>query len=142
MEGGAERSSALILYHRLIWGILCIFLVRLHRPRLELSFSSTRQQRLPETGSWGTLATTSTPRFDTSFEHGFNSSCIIRLKRPSAPTASHISISTRMRVEGKIWTKTEHYPSVTITATNKLVITQQRGGKPNTWRTNMQTPSE
>lgn len=88
------------------------------------------------------LATTSTPRFDTSLEHRFNSSCIIRLKRPSTPTALYISISTRMRVERKIWTKTERYPSVTIAAANKLVIMQQRGGKTNTWRTNMQTPSE
>lgn len=48
--------------------------------------------------SWGTPATASTPRFHTSLEHRFNSSCIIRLKRPSTPPASYISISTRTRV--------------------------------------------
>lgn len=48
--------------------------------------------------SWGTPATASTPRFRTSLEHRFNSSCIIRLKRPSTPPALYISISTRTRV--------------------------------------------
>lgn len=48
--------------------------------------------------SWGTPAAASTPRFHTSLEHRFNSSCIIRLKRPSTPPALYISISTRARV--------------------------------------------
>lgn len=48
--------------------------------------------------SWVTPARASTPRFRTSLEHRFNSSCIIRLKRPSTPPALYISISTRTRV--------------------------------------------
>lgn len=48
--------------------------------------------------SWGTPAAASTPRFHKSLEHRFNSSCIIRLKRPSTPPALYISISTRARV--------------------------------------------
>lgn len=86
--------------------------------------------------SWGTPATASTPRFRTSLEHRFNSSCIIRLKGQALllPCTSPFPHER----EWWIWTKTEHYPS----ATTKLVIMQQRRGKPNTWRTNMHTPSE
>ena len=138
MGEGRKGSSALIPYHHPIWGIVCIISVRLHSLRLELSFSSTLQQRLPEAGSWGTPASTTTPRFDTSLEHRLNSSCIIRLSRPSTPTASYIPLSTRMGAEGKIWRKSERYPSVARTATNKLVVMQQRRGKTNTWCTNMQ----
>lgn len=89
--GRGERSLGLILYRHLIWGNLCIFLAT----RIVISI---QQRAVTRNGSWGTPATASTPGFHTSLEHRFNSSCIIRLKRPSTPPALYISISTRTGV--------------------------------------------